>query len=166
MPYCQLLYHLVWATKHRNPSIHPDEERLLHELMRNKAVQLGGKVFALEGTVDHAHVVTSIPPAIAVATFVGKVKGFSTAELHKAGLGQNFLGWEAGYSAFTIDPSRLDRYIAYVRNQKQHHADHTTIVVLERIEVPPSSVHEPGPTYQIDPLADYQSPIDGAQPVA
>ncbi len=166
MPYCQLLYHLVWATKYRNPSILPEEEGFLQALMRRKAVQLGGKVFALDGMTDHTHVVTSIPPAIAVATFVGKIKGASTTQFHNAGLGRDFLGWEVGYSAFTIDPSRLERYIAYVTNQKRHHTEQTLIPLLERLEETTATVQEPPPMYQIDPFADYQSPIHGAPPVA
>ena len=134
MPYCQLFYHLVWSTKHREPRITPEVEPIIYNLLRTKAIGLGGTVFALNGSVEHVHLVTTIPSRIAVATFVGQVKGVASAKLNKSQPGAPPFYWQEEYGAFTFDGKRLPNVIAYVENQKQHHAQNSTIPILERTE--------------------------------
>lgn len=134
MPYCQLFYHLVWSTKHREPRITPEVEPIIYNLLRTKAIGLGGTVFALNGSVEHVHLVTTIPPRIAVATFVGQVKGVASAKLNQSRPGEIPFYWQEEYGAFTFDGKRLSNVIAYVENQKQHHAQNSTISILERTD--------------------------------
>jgi len=49
MPYCQLFYHMVWATKGRLPLITPEIEADIDKLLAAKAKELGGRVYALNG---------------------------------------------------------------------------------------------------------------------
>ena len=74
MAYWQLFYHIIWSTKYREPLLTPKVESVIHDFLRSKAIGLGATVFALDGMVDHVHMVASIPPKIAVAKFVGQVK--------------------------------------------------------------------------------------------
>ena len=58
--------------------------------------------------------------------------------------------WQDKYGAFSFDAKRLPNYIAYAERQKQHHADGTTIPVLERMtsdNVGPRLVREVAPSY-------------------
>ncbi len=131
MPYHQLFYHLVWSTQDREPLLTPDVEPIVHDLLRTKAIGLGATVFALNGWVDHAHMVVSIPPVIAVSKFIGQVKGSTSTRFNKGGHGA-VLFWQDEYGAFTFDAKRLPNYIAYVQRQKEHHSQGTTIPLLER----------------------------------
>lgn len=131
MPYCQLYYHLVWATKERHSLITPDRESVIYEFLSGKAVGLGGYIYALNGTTDHVHMVASIPPRLAVAEFVGQVKGVASAKFNKL-MSYPLLYWQAEYGAFTFDGKRLGNVIAYVDRQKEHHTVQTLIPVLER----------------------------------
>lgn len=132
MPYTQLFYHLVWATKNREPLVTPDAEEMIYDLLRSKAIGLGGTVFALNGMPDHVHLVTTIPAKIAVATFVGQVKGVASTRFNKSNTRAEPLFWQEGYGAFTSDGKRLPNYIAYVERQKEHHAQGSVFCVLER----------------------------------
>ena len=50
MPYTQLYYHLIWATKYRTPFLEDDEiERFVHSQLRRKAEDLGARVFVVDG---------------------------------------------------------------------------------------------------------------------
>ncbi|NJN83794.1 MAG: hypothetical protein HC802_16980 [Caldilineaceae bacterium] len=71
MPYWQLFYHLVWATKNGQPLLTTDLAPAVHTDLRRRAHALGGLVFALNGLHDHVHMAVAIPPKIAVSTFVG-----------------------------------------------------------------------------------------------
>jgi REP element-mobilizing transposase RayT len=134
MPYWQLFYHIVWATKNREPWLDPDVEPIVHEFLRTKAIGLEATVFALNGTPDHVHMVAAIPPKLAVAKFIGQVKAVASTKFNKLGRDGAPLFWQEEYGAFSFDGKRLPNYIAYVERQKEHHAAHTTIPILERTE--------------------------------
>jgi len=134
MPYWQLFYHLVWATKQRAPLLTPAVEPEIHGFLRGKAIGLGATVFAIGGVADHVHLIVAIPPRLAVATFVGQIKGVASAKANQARLTETPFRWQAEYGAFSFDGKRLPNCIAYVERQKQHHAEHATIGVLERTE--------------------------------
>jgi putative transposase len=131
MPYWQLFYHAVWATRCREPLLGHRIEPVAHDLIRNKALELKAIVFALNGMEDHIHLVISIPPKLAPAFFIGQVKGSSSARLNQSGLlGRPFF-WQDEYAVFSLDAKRLPHHVAYVANQKVHHARATMIPALE-----------------------------------
>lgn len=133
MAYWQLFYHAVWATKGRQPLITDDAESLIYSLMRDKAVDLGGTVFAINGIADHVHMAVSIPPRIAVADFIGQVKGATSFRLNqrRSATVAKF-AWQTEYGVFSFDGKRLPNVVAYVERQKQHHTQNNIIPILER----------------------------------
>lgn len=138
VPYWQLFYHLVWSTKNRAPLLTPKVERRIYSFLTSKAVGLNGVVYTLGGTVDHVHMVATIPPAISVAQFIGQVKGVASSRFNKLGSRSVRFGWQAEYGAFSIDAKRLASFIGYVERQKEHHDKGTIIPILERM----TSEHE------------------------
>ncbi|MCA9972833.1 MAG: IS200/IS605 family transposase [Anaerolineales bacterium] len=134
MPYYQLYYHVVWATKRRLPLLTPDVEPLIFAYLRNKTATLEGVVYALNGVEDHVHLVVTIPPKIAVATFIGQIKGVASTRFNKEHANKPTFYWQDAYSVFSFDRKRLPFVVAYVENQKAHHAQGTTLPVLERVD--------------------------------
>ncbi len=150
MPYWRAFYHIVWATKNRQPLVMPDVETMIYGFIQSKAIALGGTVFALNGISDHVHLVTSIPPSIAVSTFVGQVKGVASTRFNKSGIRETPLFWQDSYGVFTFDHKRLPNLIAYVQNQKKHHADQNTLRILERMDDQDASMlREPDSVYVV-----------------
>ncbi|MEO0986203.1 MAG: IS200/IS605 family transposase [Cyanobacteria bacterium J06639_14] len=128
----RLHYHLVWATKYRAPIIDPRWEADLYGYMIGKAVSLGCIVHAINGTADHIHVVASIPPTLTVAEFVKGLKGSSSRHRNRVALsGTERFQWQVGYGAFSVSGRQLQRAIAYVENQKQHHAQNQVWSAVE-----------------------------------
>ncbi len=126
--------------------IEPRVEPGLHGHLRTKAVELGTTVFAVNGMPDHVHVVASVPPKVALADFVGQVKGFSSHEINRDMEGR--FQWQVDYGVFSFDRKRLPNYVEYVENQKRHHAEKATIGILERTSGSPASeVREPAVAY-------------------
>ncbi len=151
MPYWQLFYHIVWTTKKREPLLTPDVEPIIYGFLRSKAIGLGATVFALNGVADHVHLVAAIPPKIAVAKFIGQVKAVASTKFNKSGLDTTPFFWQEEYGAFSFDGKRLPNYISYVERQKEHHAQGTTIPILERTEGGPVKlVREPTTIYTLD----------------
>jgi len=144
MPFCRLYYHLVWATKERMPLITSDVESELHGHLRGKAHALGAIVHEIESVDDHIHVVVSIPPKVSMSDFVGQLKGASAFHInHMPDSHRNF-GWQRGYGVISVGPSGLDRAVSYVRDQKEHHKQGTTIEALERVDAEDNSPYSEG----------------------
>ena len=132
MPFWRLHYHFVWATKEREPIIEPEAEVKIYELIRGKAAGLGASVFALNGMADHVHLVVTVPPKVSIANFIGQVKGATSARYNQATRRETPLVWQDEYGVFSFDGKRLSNYIAYVENQKAHHAEDQLLRILER----------------------------------
>jgi REP element-mobilizing transposase RayT len=86
MPYGQLFYHIIWSTKNRLPLLTPDIEPIIYGYLRSKAIALEARVFTLNGTPDHVHLVVSIPPKIPLAKFIGQVKAVASTRFNKSGI--------------------------------------------------------------------------------
>ncbi|MCJ7658308.1 MAG: IS200/IS605 family transposase [Anaerolineales bacterium] len=132
MPYWQLFYHIVWATKNREPILSPDIDSIIYGYLKAKAISLGVVVFALDGWHDHVHMVAAIPPSIAVAKFIGQVKAVAATKFNKSGHPKAPLYWQSEYAVFSFDKKNLPNYISYVKGQKEHHTNKTGIPILER----------------------------------
>lgn len=77
--------------------------------------------------------VASVPPRLALSEFVAQLKGSSSHFAnYKLGLPESFR-WQAEYGVLSFDGTQLDRMVRYVKDQRQHHLDHTTIPILERV---------------------------------
>ena len=74
MPYWKLYYHFIWATKRREPLILSDFEADLYSIIATKVKDSGAIVHAISEMEEHIHLAVSVPPKIALATFIGEVK--------------------------------------------------------------------------------------------
>ncbi|MEZ2227323.1 IS200/IS605 family transposase [Microcoleus sp.] len=129
----RLYYHLVWATKERQPLIHPQRETELYNYIIGKADTLNCIVHAIGGTENHIHLIVSIPPRQSIAEFVKNIKGSSSHYLNQILQNPNRFGWQEGYGVFSLGQTQLEQAVAYVINQKQHHLGNTVNSHLEQI---------------------------------
>ena len=122
MPFWKLYYHLVWCTDKRAPMIVPGIEHELHRCIKEKIAALGGEPLEIGNTADHIHLGCTIPPTIAVAKFVGEVKGASSFHINHIPDNPNGVAWAKGYGAVSFRKDNLSQVEEYIRRQKEHHA--------------------------------------------
>ena len=132
MSFWRNYYHITWATKNRLPLILPDFEARLYAYMVKKAAEAGAFVYEINGMQEHVHLVTAIPPRESVAGVVKLVKGASAHYVNHVIRPDLHFVWQRGYGCLTVGEKQ--RHIAenYVRDQKQHHAEHSINGWLER----------------------------------
>ena len=130
----RLYYHIVWATKQRQNLIQPEQELKLYNYIIGKSDALNSIVHGIGGTQDHIHLVASIPPTLAISEFIKKIKG-SSSRYFDQNLNPNStkFSWQEGYGIFSLGGKQLNQALDYVKNQKQHHAQGTTNVHLEKV---------------------------------
>ncbi|MEM7062099.1 MAG: IS200/IS605 family transposase [Cyanobacteria bacterium P01_B01_bin.77] len=132
MPYWQLFYHLVWATKNREPLITTVREDLLYRDIRSRANRLGCIPYAIGGTENHIHVILTIPPSLSISDVVKQLKGGSSRMLNQQNsVSPDKFKWQTEYSVFSLGRKQLDKAIRYVQHQKEHHAVGSIIKALE-----------------------------------
>jgi REP element-mobilizing transposase RayT len=134
MTYWRLHYHLIWGTQDRQPILTLEREKIFYGVLYNKAVELGLKIHAAGNVEDHAHIVASIPPKLAVADCVRHLKGASAFAInHMAGSDGQFK-WQGGYGALSVGERSLEIVKEYAARQKEHHRENKLIAVYERMD--------------------------------
>ena len=119
--YTQLIYHIVFSTKHRERTLIKDHRRRLfayiHQLLTNKNCHL----YRINGVEDHLHILTHIHPTIAIANLVKDIKLSSGDLIKEEGIFPDFQGWQDGYGAFSETIKAKERLMNYIKNQEEHH---------------------------------------------
>ncbi|MDE5424086.1 IS200/IS605 family transposase [Ancylomarina sp. DW003] len=119
--YTQILYQIVFSTKHREKTLELEKiEKLYHfiwGILKNKNCHL----YRIGGVEDHIHIITHIHPSIALSSLVKDIKLVSSSYIKSEQLFPNFSGWQNGYGAFTYDISAKNNLVNYVNNQVAHH---------------------------------------------
>jgi REP element-mobilizing transposase RayT len=118
-----LFLHLVWGTWDRLPMLTPEIERAVHRCLAAELQDMKAQVLALNGMPEHVHVVVRLPATVAIADLVKQIKGASSRFVNAELRPENQFKWQGSYGAFTVGQGELDRVVAYVRRQKEHHAE-------------------------------------------
>ena len=131
MSYWRLFYHFIWSTKSREPMIAQHIKQPLYNAIAAKVIDLDGIAHAVGGTADHIHLVASVPPKIALSTFIGQVKGNTSHFVNHEIRPEYKFAWQAEYGVVSFGERHLGWVVRYAHNQAQHHEQGTTIERLE-----------------------------------
>ena len=121
--YTKLYYHIVFSTKHRRPLITPGVEDDLYRYIQGILRGIGGTPIEANGAPDHIHILTLLPPKIALSDALRDIKAGSSKWLHESRDEFGGFRWQDGFAAFTVSRSQVDPVREYIRNQKSHHAE-------------------------------------------
>jgi putative transposase len=133
MPYWRLYYHIVWATKSREPVLTDADVRVITRSIRTTLQSFHANPHAIGVMPDHVHVVVSVPPNVAISDVVGRMKGASTHALnHQPNQppDRNF-SWQTEYGILSFGEKALPSVVEYIENQKEHHASQRLWPTLE-----------------------------------
>jgi REP element-mobilizing transposase RayT len=134
-----LLFHVIFGTKGREPSIDKDVRGSLHAYVGGIVRELNGIAIVVGGTADHLHALIKIPPTLAISDAMRLVKTNSSKWMHEEKRRAKF-GWQSGYAAFTVSQSGVRTVRAYIEQQEEHHRKRTFaeeyIEFLEKNHIP------------------------------
>jgi REP element-mobilizing transposase RayT len=134
--YSEINLHITWHTKGNCAVLADSVEHQLHRFLRNRIAKTRGAfLHAIGGTTDHIHLAVTVPPTIPIADWIGELKGSSTYHINHEICNRKVLNWQTGYGIVSFGSKDLPWIIAYIRNQKEHHAKGTTHDRLERTEI-------------------------------
>ena len=138
MPHWRLFYHLVWATKDRAPLVDGAVATAIEASIRVTCEELGLPLHAIGMMPDHVPIALSIPPRLAIADVVGRIKGASSYAANGADHRQrpDRFSWQGEYGVLSYGEKVLLQVAAYVRNQRARHAANNVWDTLERTADP------------------------------
>ena len=139
-----IFLHFVWATRDRLPFVTPEIERRLYRMMEAKVRELGCRVVAINGMPDHVHLLVQMSTTITPADLMQKVKGASSGFARNVLRQGEAFSWQHGYGVFSVGQKGVPRVVAYIANQKQHHADNDVWDNWENIPITPDFSAEGG----------------------
>src|SRR5256712_5547482 len=119
--YVSNLMHSVFSTKERLPFITPELESRLWPYLGGIARENKMKAIAIGGTADHLHALLSLPSTMSFAKAVQLIKGGSSKWIHDTFREHRKFAWQEGYGAFSVSTSQMEKTIAYIQRQKEHH---------------------------------------------
>ena len=120
--YTQILYHIVFATKKRSPSLKdPQNCKKLFAYMAGVITKRNSKPIIINGFLDHVHILADVHPGISIADLVRDVKITSNKFIRMENLFPTFESWQEGYAAFTCSNKSLHHLRSYIANQEEHH---------------------------------------------
>lgn len=119
--YTNLLYHVVFSTKHRELTIKQDFQQDLYAYIGGIVRGEGGMLLEIGGMPDHVHLLIKLKPSIALSQILQHIKGNSSKWLNEEKIEQQNFHWQEGFSAFTVSESQVEHVRHYIRNQEEHH---------------------------------------------
>ena len=116
--FSNLLVHVVFTTKHREPNItaalRPDLEKYIGCILRNE----GHDLLAIGGLPDHIHLLVKFRADASVSDIVRLVKA-NSSKWSKERVA-NF-AWQSGFGSFSFSESQRETIRSYINNQQEHH---------------------------------------------
>lgn len=116
-----LVYHVVFSTKQREPLIHPSFVERIHGYMGGIIRQNKGHLLRIGGVTDHVHLVVKLKPDISLSDLIRITKANTSKWLNELDDYPGHFEWQRGYAAFSVSQSQLPSLFAYVDNQIEHH---------------------------------------------
>ena len=130
--YCNLLYHIVFSTKDREPWLMPSIRPRIHEYLGGAIRGEGGIALIVNGTADHVHILAKLRQDKAVSKLIGEVKANSSGWISRTFKEAAGFGWQEGYGAFTVSDSQIPKVRHYIERQEEHHQ---SVSFLEEFKV-------------------------------
>ena len=134
MPFWKCYYHIVWATKQRQPVITAPVETVILGSVREKCDEMRCRLLAANTVADHIHIALSVPPVLSIAEVMGNLKGTSSRAVNLAFEESERFRWQESYGVLTFGETALAFVCDYIKRQKEHHLQGTTNQYLERID--------------------------------
>ena len=131
--YHQLYFHFIWGTYLRKEIIDRKWRAQFLSLMAEEVRKHGGHTIRYNAMPDHVHLLVRLPPRIAPATFIGRVKGGTSYRVNRESHPEPSLSWQEGYGAITLRKDELEKVSRYIDKQEEHHAANRLSRLLERV---------------------------------
>jgi len=119
--YSQILLHVIFSTKHREPWMTPDIAERLYPYMGGIVRAEKGVLYGIGGVEDHVHMYLRWRPDGTVSDLMRTVKARSSLWVHQTFPKLGGFAWQEGYGVFSVSKSQEEAVKKYIARQTEHH---------------------------------------------
>jgi putative transposase len=119
--YSQILLHIVFSTKRRQPWITEDIREWLYKYMGGIIRGEKGALYEIGGIEDHVHLYLRWRPDATISDLMRDTKANSSLWVHQTFPTLKDFAWQEGYSVFAVSKSQEEAVRQYIRTQAEHH---------------------------------------------
>ena len=119
------LIHLIYSTKDRAPCLSPKIRDGLFAYKSGILKEWRSPTLLIGGVADHVHVLFCLSKDHALAKVIEELKKGSSKWLKTQGPEFHGFQWQAGYGAFSVSQSHVERVRLYIERQEEHHRTHS-----------------------------------------
>jgi putative transposase len=127
-----LVVHVVFSTKYRQPWIDPVWRARLHAYLGGTVRGLNATPIEVGGIADHIHVLMALRATHCLADVMRDLKRASSQWI-KVEIGISAFAWQDGYAAFSVCAEARDRVRKYIQDQDAHHRSQTPFEELKEL---------------------------------
>lgn len=117
----QVYIHIVFSTKHRQPTINEEIERRLFKYIGGICKSLECNPIIVGGHEDHIHILCSLSKKVTLMKLIEEIKKRSSKWIKTISSEYNNFYWQTGYGVFSINHTDLNAATKYIKNQKERH---------------------------------------------
>ena len=121
----KLYTHLVFSTKNRQNFIDDTIRLKLHAYMAGILNQHGSPCLLINSMPDHVHILFLLSRTMSISETVKVLKSGATSWVHTEFPKRADFLWQAGYAAFSVSQSAVDKVSEYIHTQKERHENRT-----------------------------------------
>jgi REP element-mobilizing transposase RayT len=119
--YTQIHIHSIFAVQNRQSLIRPAWEIELYKYITGIVQFQGHKLLQINGMPDHVHLLIGMRPVQSLSELIQQIKQDSSKWINSNRLADGRFSWQEGFGAFSHPKSQVNKVIAYIQNQKEHH---------------------------------------------
>lgn len=131
--YSQLLLHIVFSTKRRQPWINEELAPHLHAYLGGIVRSEKGTAYEIGGVEDHVHLLVRWRPDDSISNLLRNIKTRSSRWIHETRTDLKSFAWQEGYSVFSVSKSQEQVVRNYIQRQVEHHAREDFATELMRL---------------------------------
>jgi putative transposase len=119
--FSQVLLHIVFSTKQREPWITSDIAEQLYPYIGGIVRAQKGTMYDIGGIEDHLHLYLRWRTDETISDLMRNVKASSSRWIHENFPALSSFAWQEGYAVFSVSKSQEGAVKKYIANQVEHH---------------------------------------------
>ncbi len=121
----KVFLHVIFSTKHREPTILPSWQNELYSVLGGLANTHGCQSLLVGGVSDHVHMLFQLSRTTTIADILQQIKSRSSSWVNESRAPMTEFHWQRGYGAFSVSYSKVESVLEYIRKQPEHHSSQT-----------------------------------------
>ena len=121
----KIYIHLIYHIKTTSPKILEKDLERVHTYINELINVCGCTALKVGGTENHIHTVFLLSKDEPLSHVVEEIKRKSSRWIKNIDPWYKDFAWQSGYGAFSVSQSTVDKTIAYIEKQREHHKKRT-----------------------------------------